>query len=232
MIPVNTIARAGICALAVFSAVSAAHASPQLTLGQTVNVTTETETTGDTAIISFAGLPGGGPLDVYTAPVSLSGTFGATNTPFSGLLVYCTDLYHYSTTPASYTVELLTSSNQPNSTPVLTAAQINNIASLINDPTHTDQAATQLAIWAVEYGSAFSFNNASGSTAADEGTYIAGLTGNAPTGVTLYQLQSSSAQGFAFVEPVPEPASLALLGFGTIAFGAVKRRQRQASSAA
>jgi hypothetical protein len=218
---------AGLCALASFGTVSTAQAGLLPALGDTVNVTAEVETTGDTATISFAGLPGGvGSLSVYTAPVSLSGVFGMTSTVFTGLVAYCTDLYHYSMTPALYTVGSLTSSNQPNNTPALTSLQVNNITALINNTSHTDQAATQLAIWSVEYGTAFGFSDASGSTGSDATTYLAALTGAAPEGVTLYQLQSPTAQGFAFVQPVPEPMSIALLGLGMIATGAVVRRRQ------
>src|ERR1700712_154372 len=186
---IKTTALAGLCALAAFSAVSTAQAGPLPAFGDTVSVTKDTPATRDTATISFAGLPSGQPLSVYPAPELLSGTFATTGV--LNLLAYCTDLYNYSGS-ATYTVGNLTSSHQSNGTSDLSSTQLNNIGTLINNANknpNVDQAATQLAIWSVEYGAAFSFTNASGSPAADEANYIGVLNGSAPQGVILYQLQ-------------------------------------------
>jgi len=200
----------------------AAKAGP--VLGDTVHVTSEAETeTADTAWISFSGLPGGGPLNVYTAPELLSGTFGVSKTAFTNLLAYCTDLYHYSS-PATYKVGSLTSSQQPTGANDLTTTQVNEIATLIS-ANHSDQAATQLAIWSVEYGSAFSFSGASSSTTTDERNYLGALTGSAPANVIMYQLQADNVQGFAYTVPVPEPMSIALLGVAMVGIQTVRRRR-------
>jgi hypothetical protein len=187
-----------------------AHAGLLPAFGDTVRVTSETEATGDTATITFAGLPGGKPLNVYSSPELLTGSFGAMDTKFANLLVYCTDLYDYSASPATYTVGHLTSSHQPSPNQDLTAGQVNNIATLIA-AYHTDQAATQLAIWSVEYGTAFSFSNTSPTTVTDVKAYLAALNGSAPRNIVLYQLQDPGVQGFAYTG-IPEPATIAVLG--------------------
>lgn len=220
-------------ALVAWIGTGTAHATPLLPgLGATVHVTSSQLAGSPTATISFAGLPGGNSsLTVYISPELFTGTFGASNTPFSNLLVYCTDLHDYESTPETYTVGYLTSSYQPNSTPALSTTQVNNIATLIAD-NYTDQAATQLAIWSVEYGNAFSFSNTTSTISNDVTTELAGLNGTAPPNEVLYQLQASGAQGFVYLDPIPEPASMAVLGVAMIGIGAARRRgaRRRASA--
>lgn len=213
----------GALAITLVGVAGTAHAAPMLSLGDTVQVTGESETTGDTAFITFAGLPGGQTLDVYTAPVTLTGSVNGI--AFNDLLAYCTDLYNYSATPAIYTVGTLTSSHQPSGAADLSTTQVNNIATLIKNDWKGDQAATQLAIWAVEYGDAFSFSNASGNTAADEAYDISMLDGSVPQGVEMVQLQHDGVQGFAVVQDVPEPFSMAVLGVGLLGLGYVRSRR-------
>jgi hypothetical protein len=222
---------AGLCALSAFGITSTARAGPVPALGDIVSVTSEHETeTTDTATITFVGLPGGSQT-VYTSPELLSGTFGpnpaGTGTSFTDLLAYCTDLFHFSVAPALYTVALLTSSNQPGGPSDLTGTQQNQIANLISDPNHTDQAATQLAVWHVEYGDAFSFTGTSSTILTDYNSYVGNLNGNTPQDIVMYQLQSSTAQGFVIADPVAEPMSMTLLGMGLIGTGVVSRRRRR-----
>jgi hypothetical protein len=194
-------------------------------LGDTVRVTSNSSATNETATINFTHLPGGATsLSVYSAPELLSGTFGATNTAFSNLLFYCTDLYNYSSSSATYTVGYLTSSHQPSGTNDLTTTQLNNIATLIA-ANNTDKSATQLAIWSVEYGSAFSFSGTSSATATDVTNYLGALNGTAPGNLQLYQLHDNGVQGFAYVAPVPEPATLAVLATSLFGLSRVRRRR-------
>jgi hypothetical protein len=190
--------------------------------GDIVVVTSDQISSGETATISFVGLPTN-PLSVYSGPEKLFGTFGPAHTAFSDALVYCTDLYNYSAASATYTVGYLTSSHQPSGNNDLSTLQVNNIATLIS-ANHADQSATQLAIWSVEYGTAFSFTNTSTQTAADVAAYLAPLNGSAPRNVQLYQLHDAGVQGFAYVASVPEPATLAVLAAGILGLSRVKRR--------
>jgi hypothetical protein len=191
--------------------------------GDVVQVTSDRTSSSETAKISFAGLPTN-PLTVYSGPEMLSGTFGPAHTAFNDLVFYCTDLYKYSRATATYTVGSLTSSHQPSGNNDLTAAQVNNIATLIS-ANHYDQSATQLAVWTVEYGNAFSFTGTSAQTAADVLAYLTPLTGSAPASVRLYQLHDDDAQGFAYVASVPEPATFAILGAGLLGLGRIRRRR-------
>ena len=202
----------------------AAHAGYLMAhLGDTVTVSGEQPSSSETATVSFAGLPGT-PLSVYSAPEVLSGTFGAASTVFNNILFYCTDLYNYSAAPATYTVGYLTSGHQPSGSNNLTVTQVNKIATLIAG-NYADRSAAQLAIWSVEYGNAFSFWNTTSQVAGDVANYLAGLDGSAPAHMQLYQLQATGVQGFAFVAPVPEPATMALVGAGLVGLGSVRRRR-------
>jgi hypothetical protein len=213
-------------ALAGFLLVSLVPARAGLLLarfGDTVKVTGSQSSSGETAKISFVGLPAN-PLTVYSGPEKLSGTFGATNTAFNDVLVYCTDLYNYSASPATYTVGYLTSSHQPSGSNDLSTAQVNEIATLIA-ANHADQSATQLAIWSVEYGKAFSFTGTPAQTATDVTAYLTALNGSAPANVQLYQLHDTGVQGFAYVASVPEPATLSVLGAAILGLARIRRRR-------
>jgi hypothetical protein len=104
-----------------------------------------------------------------------------------------------------------------------TSIQINNITALIAAK-RADQTATQLAIWTVEYGDAFSHTGTTVAIVADLVSDLAGLTDLAPANVALYLLQVAHVRGFAYtVDPIPEPASLAALGIGVLGLTAARR---------
>jgi hypothetical protein len=94
-----------------------------------------------------------------------------------------------------------------------------------------DSAAIQLAIWKVEYGSTFTWTSGSPSTDASLGAMTAadllasaGYGGNATALVSLI-----GTQGLVTADPVPEPASMALLGAGLFALGILRRKRSAAS---
>ena len=164
-------------------------------------------------------------------PVSITAEVGQlllTTVEYGTIAAWCIDLYHDislgSNTYAYGTGTIATDSNGT----TLTALQVAEIAGLIvhgdallagGGGTSDDSAATQLAIWSVEYPS-FTY---SGGPVAETNALIALAPSLAGSATALIALRGQ--QGLATASPVPEPASLALLGIGIASVGALRRRR-------
>jgi hypothetical protein len=153
------------------------------------------------------------------------------------IAVWCLDIFNLLTTSATFNVGPLTTAGAGGSNPTLSAAQISEIGSLmmhgnalINSNTDVS-AATQLAIWTVEYGNAFKFSGASSTLAALAQQFVSnvmvgGQWNNCPTcAVTLFS--SDGDQNMGQPSPVPLPGALPLFATGLGALALLGRRRRK-----
>jgi hypothetical protein len=166
-----------------------------------------------------------GPVDVtaYVGQIVLTTSLGT-------LAVWCIDVFHdigLGFQDLSYVTGEIANDFNGNQ---LSAEQISEIAGLVvhgdallaNGGTSSDSAATQLAIWSIEYPS-FGYNGASSTTISETNALIAmapSLVGSANALISL-----DGTQSFA-VDPIPEPASLSVLAAGIMALGSIGRRHR------
>jgi hypothetical protein len=170
--------------------------------------------------------------------------------PNSGqtLPAWCLDVSTYLTTSGTYTVGPLTTAGSGGSNPALTAGQIDEIGSLMLNGLSSDtnsSAATQFAIWMLEYGSKFSYSGVSSAVTALALTYennvMPGGKWYCPN-CTVALLSSQGDQNLGYALPteggsdipaVPLPAALPLFATGLGALGLLGwRRKRKAAALA
>src|SRR5664280_2922903 len=158
------------------------------------------------------------------------------------LLAWCLDVYNSLAPSGTYTIAPLTTAGAGGSNPSLTTTQIGEIGALMkNGDLHigasTDvSAATQLAIWKVEYGAAFAYTGLDAGAIALAATYLtdaaAGGTGWAPEGVNLFSeggnqnLGDWTPLGGGGSNPTPLPAALPLFATGLGALGLLGWRRK------
>ena len=169
--------------------------------------------------------------------------------PNSGqtLPAWCLDVSVYLTTSGTYTLGPLTTAGAGGSNPALTTGQISEIGSLMLNGLSSDtnsSAATQLAIWMLEYGSEFSYSGVSSAVTALALTYESNVM---PGGewycpnctVTLLSSLGDQSLGYALLPTegggtlpaVPLPATLPLFATGLGALGLLGwRRKRKATA--
>jgi hypothetical protein len=164
------------------------------------------------------------------------------------LLAWCLDVYDFLAGSGTYNIAPLTTAGAGGSNPSLTTTQIGEIGALMkNGDLHignsTDvSAATQLAIWKVEYGAAFAYTGLDAGAIALAATYLtdaaAGGTGWAPEGVNLFSeggnqnLGDWTPLGGGGSNPTPLPAALPLFASGLGALGLLGWRRKRKTQAA
>lgn len=187
-----------------------------------------------------------------TAPNNVSGGVGqvvlsgASGTPNAGqsLAVYCMDIFTFLHTSGNYQINPLTTSGTGGSNPSLTTLQINQVGSLIVHGSAlissniSASAATQLAIWMVEYGSSFTFDPNSISTQVKNLAlqFVANVTGSGTWAGGSYNvrlLTESHNQSMVFVTPLPSTWTMMIVGLvGLFIFGYRGTRKNTAALAA
>ena len=165
---------------------------------------------------------------------------------------WCLDIYDGLTNSGTYTAGPLTTAGSGGSNPILSAAQISEIGSLMVHGTaliNSDKkvsAATQLAIWMVEYGNTFTYSGVSSTvtTLAQqyESNVMAGGQWVCPTCiVTMLSLRGDQNLGYGSDLPggnfnllvesnqgtTPLPAALPLFVGGLGGFGLLAWRRKR-----
>ena len=174
---------------------------------------------------------------------ALVGQFILTTTTMGTFPGWCIDVWHDTVlgaqTGKTFDLGAITTDSNGH---VLTASQIQQIGGLINygnahSSTNAESAATQLAIWKIEYGNTFSWD---GNPSLD--AQVAALISLAPTltgdGFALSALNGQQTlacgltdcggSGGGSSSTVPEPASLGIIGLALAGLRWVKRRKKAA----
>ena len=163
--------------------------------------------------------------------------------PNSGqtLTAWCLDVSVYLTTSGTYTLGPLTTAGAGGSNPALTTGQISEIGSLMLNGLSSDtnsSAATQLAIWMLEYGSEFNYSGVSSAVTALALTYESNVM---PGGewycpnCTVTLLSSLGDQSLGYALPTGGGGTLPAVPLPTTGLGALGllgwRRKKKAITA-
>ena len=212
--------------------------STVLALGITSAAQAETFTMTDFSVVGGVNVTFGPPLNesVQAGQIALTG-------PGGNLLVWCLDLNDILTKPYTFNVNTFTAGDiRPGlgQLSLLDGSALRQIASLmLNGIGFQDdglsRAATQLAIWKIEYGALFDPLNLSAQLTADMNAHIlASVIGgliDAPNAtlkvLTDAPIEPNQALGFAVVSEVPIPGAIWLFGGGLAGMVAMTRRRKR-----
>ncbi len=222
------------------AAAGAAMSASSLAYAGTIDVTHYSVPVGLTEEISYSGHPGFHE-DAIAGQIILDTHSTSGN---STVAVWCTDIFNDLAT-GNFSQGLLTT-NRDGIGLVLTSTQIGEIGGLINvgdallssgHPTagYTENevsAAIQNAIWEVEIGPDFSFSSSDHKLKGLVNTYVTDITDGtfALDADVLQYTDGNYSQGVSATytpppSPVPEPASILLLGMGVLGLAAMRRRR-------
>jgi hypothetical protein len=178
-------------------------------------------------------------ISIYT-PSSVTGGAGQIVLNGSGanagqdILAWCLDIYTFLANTGTYGLSSLTTAGSGGSNPSLTATQIGEIGALmlngdrLINTSRDVSAATQLAIWKVEYGASFGSDGISPSVTNLAQTYMnqAGPGGTlGPVPVTLLSQPGNQHLGGVATTPLPSTWTLLLVGLAGIMFLAFPGRR-------
>ncbi len=178
-------------------------------------------------------------------PNNISGGAGQVELIGSGpnagesLLVWCLDIFTYLNGSGTYQVGPLTTAGSGAPSPPLTPTELSEIGSLIihgNALINTAfdvSAATQLAIWEVEYGPGFSYTGLDAQASSDANAYLTnvrpgGIWSSANYGVTLLSEAGNQNMGVA---ATPLPSTWTLMLMGMVGLGLITFRRKEKSAA-
>lgn len=200
----------------------------------TFNVTSETYNTANVVNLTYAGPPSK-TESVYATPVTLHGQYDGMGS-FFDIVAWCLDVVDTAYVPYTYNIAQYSANDVRPGMRSLDGGQLRQIASLMeNGLTGSTlvKAATQLAIWKVEYGSDITFNGLTGTLLS---TFQALLISTALNGTldcpgciltVLSDDPQVANQTFGFVSQAPIPGAVWLFAGGLAGLGAMARRRRQ-----
>jgi hypothetical protein len=166
-------------------------------------------------------------------------------TDAGGLLpVWCLDIFHTLAGSGTYNISPLTTAGSGGSNPPLTTTQISQIGSLMINggaliPSNANaSAATQLAIWIIEYGAQnFIFSNVNSTVTTLANTFIGYLSNIWKCDNCSVSMLSGNgnSQVLGYGSPpgigdVPLPGAVWLFAGGLVGLGMIARRRRKVAA--